>query len=153
VNESEAMFSSLAADAVAWSWSFGDGNSSTLEHPVHDYGANGDYTACLEVTSTEGCTNDTCMVVTISGVGVELLLQNGFSVYPNPVAESFWIALPSDLSSYQLRITDVLGNLLYSQSGAADVLPVNCSHWPAGVYLLHIVTDNDRQFATRLVKH
>jgi len=41
----------------AWSWDFGDGNTSTLQNPVHQYTSSGNYTVSLTVTDEYG--NDT----------------------------------------------------------------------------------------------
>jgi len=40
--------------ASAWSWSFGDGATSSMPNPVHTYTADGAYTVRLEVTGTSG---------------------------------------------------------------------------------------------------
>jgi len=48
-----------------YSWSFGDGASSSLVSPVHGYDKNGVYTVTLTVTSSQGCVNTattTCSV-------------------------------------------------------------------------------------------
>ena len=37
-------------DADSWLWSFGDGNVSTLQNPVHQYEQSGEYEVCLEVS-------------------------------------------------------------------------------------------------------
>ncbi|MFZ1694384.1 MAG: PKD domain-containing protein [Flavobacteriales bacterium] len=39
---------------VSWLWNFGDGNSSTLQNPVHTYTANGNYTVQLTATNATG---------------------------------------------------------------------------------------------------
>ena len=41
----------------AWSWTFGDGNTSTLQNPTHTYQNDGTYTLQLTVTSDQNCTN------------------------------------------------------------------------------------------------
>ena len=41
---------------VAWSWGFGDGNSSTEQHPIHAFAAGGTYTVTLTVTDDLGVT-------------------------------------------------------------------------------------------------
>lgn len=38
----------------AWQWSFGDGGTSTLQHPTHVYGAPGDYTVTLVAWNAAG---------------------------------------------------------------------------------------------------
>lgn len=42
-----------------WSWTFGNGNSSTLENPQNTYVFAGTYTATLSVTDEFGCVDDT----------------------------------------------------------------------------------------------
>jgi PKD repeat protein len=39
---------------TAWVWSFGDGNTSTLQNPSHTYTTEGTYTVTLTVTNTGG---------------------------------------------------------------------------------------------------
>jgi PKD repeat protein len=40
-----------------WSWIFGDGGTSDLQNPVHEYAAPGDYSVTLEVTDDQGATD------------------------------------------------------------------------------------------------
>jgi gliding motility-associated-like protein len=49
---------SVVNDGVinSWHWDFGDGNTSTNQHPSHTYTATGNYTVTLKVTSNNGCT-------------------------------------------------------------------------------------------------
>lgn len=42
-------------------WDFGDGNTSTVENPVHQYMSEGVYDICLTVTDTSGCNNTFCI--------------------------------------------------------------------------------------------
>ena len=41
-------------EITVWSWSFGDGNTSTEQNPVHTYGAPGNYTVNLTVSTGTG---------------------------------------------------------------------------------------------------
>ncbi len=43
-----------AGNPTAWSWSFGDGNTSTEQHPTHTYRASGNYTVNLTVSTGSG---------------------------------------------------------------------------------------------------
>ena len=43
---------------TAWSWTFGDGNTSTAQHPSHQYAA-GTYTVSLEATNAYGSDTET----------------------------------------------------------------------------------------------
>ena len=51
-------------EALAWSWDFGDGTSSTEASPSHFYAQNGDYEVCLTVTNACGM-NTYCNTVTV----------------------------------------------------------------------------------------
>jgi gliding motility-associated-like protein len=42
-------------------WDFGDGNTSTLANPTHNYDAEGVYTICLTVTDSAGCDSTFCI--------------------------------------------------------------------------------------------
>lgn len=41
----------------SWSWTFGDGQTSTLQNPLHDYADFGKYNISLEVADQYGCKN------------------------------------------------------------------------------------------------
>jgi len=49
---------------TSWFWDFGDGSTSTVQNPVHDYAFAGDYTVCLAATNQYG-TDSVCGLVTV----------------------------------------------------------------------------------------
>jgi PKD repeat protein len=51
-----AYFQDSSINAVAWLWDFGDGTTSTQQHPVHTYANPGSYTVSLTITTADGCT-------------------------------------------------------------------------------------------------
>ena len=46
---------------VEWFWDFGDGNTSTDQHPTHNYDELGTYTVCLKVVAFTSNTADPCV--------------------------------------------------------------------------------------------
>ncbi len=54
VSDRQVAFQGLTHNAVAWSWDFGDGNTSTEQNPVHVYESGGYYTAVLTATDNTG---------------------------------------------------------------------------------------------------
>ena len=48
------QFTDYSANALAWSWAFGDGNTSTQRHPAHTYAQAGTYMVTLTVNGYEG---------------------------------------------------------------------------------------------------
>ncbi len=70
ITGSEAAFTDTSSDSdgtiSAWSWDFGDGNSSTAQNPIHTYAADGNYTVTLTVTDNEGGTGDSSQNIVIN---------------------------------------------------------------------------------------
>jgi PKD repeat protein len=50
----------------SWSWAFGDGTTSALASPTHNYGATGSYTVTLTVTDNLGAKGSTSQTVTVT---------------------------------------------------------------------------------------
>lgn len=59
------VFDPLFTAAAAYSWSFGDGSTSTSIVPTHTYTTPGTYTVVLTITTSGGCTNSYTQVVTV----------------------------------------------------------------------------------------
>lgn len=57
-------FANFTSGATSFLWDLGDGNTSTLQNPMHTYAAAGTYTVCL--IATNACASDTlCQPVTV----------------------------------------------------------------------------------------
>ncbi len=53
----DATVDNGGSSITGWSWSFGDGGTSTLQNPTHTYAANGTYGVMLTVYNAAGCTD------------------------------------------------------------------------------------------------
>lgn len=59
-------------EIVSWSWSFGDGNTSSEQNPSHTYAEGGTYTVSLTVTNSDGMSStaeQTLQVIKLDVVG------------------------------------------------------------------------------------
>jgi len=56
------QFSNTSSGGAVYSWSFGDGNSSSLVSPSHTYTSPGSYTILLTAEATGGCTSSRAFV-------------------------------------------------------------------------------------------
>lgn len=63
------QFTSLATDADSFMWSFGDGNSSSQENPLHNYASENNYDVTLEVSNS--CGSDTYVETINNYTGLE----------------------------------------------------------------------------------
>ena len=81
------------------------------------------------------------IILSIEG---DRLLEN-VELYPNPVESKLNVVLPDDVRNLTLKITDLSGRDVYSQSimksGKNTPLEVNIGHIPEGMYLLNIESD------------
>ncbi len=54
-NPFNVTFNNTSTGGSTYSWSFGDGGTSTAQNPTHPYTTNGNFTVTLTVTSANGC--------------------------------------------------------------------------------------------------
>jgi PKD repeat protein len=59
---------------TAWSWTFGDGGTSTARNPSRTYASAGTYTVTLRVTDNLGATNQRSAPVTVSSGSSNIVL-------------------------------------------------------------------------------
>lgn len=52
---SAVNFTDLSTDAFTWEWNFGDGDTSSMQHPTHMYDSSGTYTVTLITTDSFNC--------------------------------------------------------------------------------------------------
>ncbi|MBL4707147.1 MAG: PKD domain-containing protein, partial [Flavobacteriales bacterium] len=99
------QFTDSYANSSLWNWTFGDGNTSTLQHPLHTYLEEGSYSVTLITTDTNGCT--------------------GFFTSPIPIVmENKPVA--------NFSISDTSGCLPFSISLKNNSLNVSSSIWDMG---------------------
>ncbi|HTB05992.1 MAG TPA: PKD domain-containing protein, partial [Bacteroidia bacterium] len=60
----------LGGTITSWTWSFGDGGTSTVENPGHTYGSVGTYNVVLVVTSATGCNDSIIRKVNVNPIPV-----------------------------------------------------------------------------------
>jgi hypothetical protein len=109
-----------------FSWSTGDtGANATGLAP-------GTYTVC--VTDANAC--QVCDTVQVGFLtGITSGTASGFSVSPNPATDVITIALPSS-GTADVRITDILGAVVYRGHASGTSFSVPVDGLPAGTYFL-----------------
>nr|WP_238419726.1 lectin [Streptomyces taklimakanensis] len=75
VSFSSAGSSDADGDALDYSWTFGDGGTSTAADPSHTYHANGRYTATLTVTDSTGRSGTASVPITVGNTAPTVTLD------------------------------------------------------------------------------
>ncbi len=95
-------------------WDFGQFGTSTQPNPTNNFLAQGTYNVCLTV-SDSNCTSTMCdsvNVYIIEGIE-ETLLENSFSIYPNPAKDNFFIRNNTpNAGAVTLSVYNPLGELV-----------------------------------------
>ncbi|WP_425414054.1 PKD domain-containing protein [Salinimicrobium terrae] len=67
----DVQFTDLSTDSdgsiASWNWNFGDGTSSSLQHPLKSYGQAGTYEVSLNVTDDLGVSQSVTKSISVSG--------------------------------------------------------------------------------------
>jgi len=113
-------FTNNSTGAATYTWSFGDGNSSSVTTPGHTYTASGTYTVTLIATSAAGCLDTAISVITVNAEPcVDFSIPNAFSPNGDGHNETFR-ALPFNcFKDMGFSVYNRWGNLMFSTT---DVL-------------------------------
>ena len=134
-----------------WSWSFGDGGSSSEREPVHVYATKGVYEVCLTVSNAYG--SDTyCKHTGIWPLSTTEQGGKEIALYPNPANQSITI---DGLTGEPCRIAirSIFGYTLKKLSSeGTKQLEINIQDLPAGFYILDIMSSNNDSFTTKFIK-
>lgn len=109
-----------SSGAVAYIWDFGDGTSSVLVNPVHNYTALGNYVISLEAINTYNCRDTAFLGITATG---EIIFPNVFTpdinfssggVYdPNDYSNHVFFPYQTGVSEFHIMIFNRWGELIF----------------------------------------
>ncbi|MBT7826255.1 MAG: T9SS type A sorting domain-containing protein, partial [Bacteroidetes bacterium] len=132
-------------------WYFGDGDSSSFEHPSHIYLNQGLLDVNLIAISDSTC---------VGGLTKEQLIEIYSSlsehpdqllrVYPNPVSQSLFIDLGKTTISQSISIFNTLGEKVFSQYETTLPCSIDVSTFKPGFYILQIEL-NENQIQRRVL--
>jgi PKD repeat protein len=140
------------AQIVSWNWDFGDGTTGTGPSQTHEYTANGTYTVCLVIETSDGCVSDYCTTVEIDCmVGLSETGENTFTLYPNPVTDYFTIDLLQS-SSISYRIIGVNGvEYGHGDFKSSTSHTIDVRFLKQGIYLIEFEVNGQRN-SERFIK-
>lgn len=135
---------------LSYLWDFGDGTTSTLAYPTHDYLNPGFYLVCLTVNDNTGCSDVYCdssfYAMKIEGdpistlkinwaLGTEHILSDSLmSIYSNPCTTC---EIKGKINPDDLYITDILGRKIAATFSKSSVgYSINFMENSKGIFIM-----------------
>ncbi len=134
-------FDAQSPNANNYSWTFGDGNSSTQANPSHTYSSNGNYTVTVVISNPCGSKAIT-ETVNVSNLSLEDEEAMPLRFYPNPTLG----VLNLESGDYDLTysLVNALGESVSSGSlSSRSKSSLNLSSLPNGIYILEVMNENE----------
>jgi PKD repeat protein len=127
---------------ISWAWDFGDGNTSTMQNPVHTYTAAGTYTVCL--IASDSCATDTiCQALNVTGgVGIGENGLDNASIFPVPANQNVTVANLHLEGNFTLELFNSMGQVVFTKTyNGNNSVSFDVSGLPAGFYNLRLKSD------------
>jgi hypothetical protein len=149
ISATEFQFQNTSVGATAVLWDFGDGNTSIVSNPTHNYSSVGSYSVKLLVTNACGA-DSTFQVVTVLGL-LEPTSQT-LHVFPNPADDLVEVRVGAALP-WDLKLTDITGNTMMAvRQILSNSLKLPVDELLQGAYLITIRSDEAEQCKILIVK-
>jgi len=130
-------FFSLAdpQNIVSYLWEFGDGDTSTMDAPMHTYADNSPYH--VTVILYNNCGTDTIRWGVPTAVANINQPDEHIKIYPNPANTSITISAENNVTFKNFSIVNSVGATIYSSEtvGTSNVR-IDISNFPPGFYIL-----------------
>lgn len=146
---STVQFTNQTQNATTFAWTFGDGNTSTLENPSHTYLATGNYQVTL-TTNACGRNSTKTKTVSVSNLGTQEEKINQVQIYPNPAQSLINIITDQKLSMASL--SDASGRILKHDLNKTENgynIPLN--HVTTGTYFLKYKI-GEKEYTKKIIK-
>lgn len=113
--DNDITFTDQSIIASTWDWDLGDGATSNVQHPVHEYTDTGFYLVVLRIENEYGCRDTTQKIVNIKPI-YAIWIPNAFT--PNgDFSNDFFYVDGYGIKELQVKIFDRWGLKIYDEIG------------------------------------
>ena len=132
----QVQFSAPAGNS-SYSWDFGDGNTSSIQNPLHTYTSDGIKTVTFS-SVLNGCSAEKTDTLTVHDVTTGIknhTTEVELNLYPNPTSSFLTIEVVSN-GAYQVSIIDLLGQTVWVSQEFTRKQIVDVSSFARGIYVI-----------------
>ena len=108
----QIFFTNNSVNSTIWNWSFGDGNTKTLENPAHSYIEANKYSVQLIASNEGGCTDTTVVQIPVAPDDV-IQLPNAFTPDGDGFNDEFGILYAGHMDILSFKVFNRWGNLVF----------------------------------------
>lgn len=135
-------FTDQSNGAIAWTWYFGDGQSSTLQHPAHLYSSNGYYTVTLIAEFPGGC--------------LDTIVYTDMIHLSSPVVDFYSPSLagcsPTQISFINTTSDGTSFNWSFGDGGVSSNINPQHIYYIPGTYTITLIASNSFGCSDTLIK-
>jgi hypothetical protein len=134
-------FTNLSNNATDYIWDFGDGDTTSVESPVHTYASSGVYTVTLIVHHCN-ISDTSYQTVNATLSGIENSSQQVYVLYyPNPVNDELNVFVPNG-NVQKVAIIDYVGQTYTARYNVdGNKIRLDFSRFTPGIYFAKITAD------------
>ncbi len=144
---------------TSWYWEFGDGATSTEQHPVHTYTQAGSYAVSFTVNNAFSADTETTNIIITDPNGISTLDGHmEMHVMPNPNNGTFKLEFALNVDSdLKLQIRNIQGQLVYEEQVAQTAAKefsksIDISNQAKGIYVIQLLGNKQNYHGKILVR-
>lgn len=138
-----------------WLWNFGDGQTSSLQNPVHVYNTKGLYTVSLIAWNANSAdTIEKVDLINVQNVGIEnIIYQADVQLIPNPVSSDNNLRI--EIKNQEIKsveIFNIIGECVFTKnySGSSQTT-IQLNEFEKGVYFVKVIAQNKQSIVKKLI--
>jgi gliding motility-associated-like protein len=128
--------STASEDIISFNWNFGDGNSSDVENPTHEYATTGNYSASLIITTINGCTDTFNLNIEVTEIVIDAAFDYSLQCDPTNLEVQF-----TDLSSSEADI--ISWNWNFGDGNTSEENEPSHVYANQGNYTVQLIIENE----------
>jgi PKD repeat protein len=136
----QVTFTNLTTSAISYVWNFGDGDTTTLENPVHTYTQLGSYIVSLSALHSNGCIDTVFNTISVSNTSV----NGNTSAKPKIFVDNLnnILQITNITNNSNVNIYDINGKLIKTIT-IENTITMDISTFAKGIYIIKINSEKE----------